>query len=280
MSAENYAMDLQFEQVSRRRQGFAQRTLTIQSDSSSLPPIPSTALLHPSGPTTPNKHVASPTASSSRSSIPRNPSSYSQIVRPKVFQPRPPINGYFTKTTMVDLTIEPEFDGPSVHEVCNQIFPHELNFLPKDLANTRTFYEYILVDSNSAEITHLGPSGNFKALSKSLRIKWWENLNYSHLEVNKIKDWFKANIHLQDMTRQEDESLLVRKNAVMSTLAGASTQEEFNYVVNNVVVNLLDDNDDLPEDASPTFVNDVDDLDYDPYKGLDINDPLLDTQPY
>ncbi|KAA0037879.1 26S proteasome regulatory subunit 4-like protein B-like [Cucumis melo var. makuwa] len=116
MSAENYAMDLQFEQVSRRRQGSAQRTLTIQSDSSSLPPIPSTALLRPSGPTTPNKRAASPAASSSRSAIPRNPSSYSQIVRPKIFQPRPPINGYFTKTTMVDLTIEPEFDGPSVQE--------------------------------------------------------------------------------------------------------------------------------------------------------------------
>ncbi|KAA0038025.1 Enzymatic polyprotein [Cucumis melo var. makuwa] len=311
MSAENYAMDLQFEQVSRRRQGSAQRTLTIQSDSSSLPPIPSTALLRPSGPTTPNKRVASPAASSSRSAIPRNPSSYSQIVRPKIFQPRPPINGYFTKTTMVDLTIEPEFDGPSVQEVCSQIFPHGFNFLPEDLSKTRTFYEYILVDSKSAEITHvpdkndpskiiysklrifrvltpsywkqgmfLGPLGNFKALSKSLRIKWWEKFNYSHLEVNKIKDWFKANIHLQDMTRQEDEAFLLTKNAVMSTLVGASTQQEFNSVVNNVVVNLSDDNDDLPEDVSPASVNNVDDLDYDPYEGLDINDPFLDTQPY
>lgn len=133
MSAENYSMDIQFEQVSRRRQGSAQRTLTIQSDHSSLPPIPSNTLLRPSGPTTPNKRAASPAASSSKSVIPRNPSSYSQIVRPKVFQPRPPINGYFTKTTMVDLTIEPEFDGPSVHEVCDQIFPHGFNFLPEDL---------------------------------------------------------------------------------------------------------------------------------------------------
>lgn len=419
MSAENYSMDIQFEQVSRRRQGSAQRTLTIQSDHSSLPPIPSNTLLRPSGPTTPNKRAASPAASSSKSVIPRNPSSYSQIVRPKVFQPRPPINGYFTKTTMVDLTIEPEFDGPSVHEVCDQIFPHGFNFLPEDLSKTRTFYEYILVDSKSAEITHvpdkndpskiiysklrifrvltpsywrqgmfvgrkfshpfkppsynyrdytkawyivfwlqaynhswfvtfckqaykmhfpnwfqnwwmyfglseeifpvevqrsyhlfqqsiyssplsktfrfalyfqipwifcwnfqLGPSGNFKTLSKSLRIKWWEKYNYSHLEVNKIKDWFKANIHLQDMTRQEDEAFLLTKNAVMTTLAGASTQQEFNSVVNNVVVNLSDDNDELPEDASPASVNNVDDLDYDPFEGIDINDPFLDTQPY
>ncbi|TYJ98086.1 hypothetical protein E5676_scaffold565G00190 [Cucumis melo var. makuwa] len=154
MSAENYAMDLQFEQVSRRRQGSAQRTLTIQSDSSSLPPIPSTALLRPSGPTTPNKRAASPAASSSRSAIPRNPSSYSQIVRPKIFQPRPPINGYFTKTTMVDLTIEPEFDGPSVQEVCSQIFPHGFNFLPEDLSKTRTFYEGCLWEENSLTLSN------------------------------------------------------------------------------------------------------------------------------
>ena len=61
MSAENYAMDLQFEQVSRRRQGSANRALTIQTDSSSLPPISSSTLLRPSRPTTPNKCVASTT---------------------------------------------------------------------------------------------------------------------------------------------------------------------------------------------------------------------------
>lgn len=52
------------------------------------------------------------------------------------------------------------------------------------------------------------------------------------------------------MTRQEDEAFLLTKNAVMTTLVGASTQQEFNSVVNNVVVNLSDDNDELPEDAS------------------------------
>lgn len=82
------------------------------------------------------------------------------------------------------------------------------------------------------------------------------------------------------MTRQEDETFLLTKNAVMTTLARASTQQEFNSVVNNVVVNLSDDNDELPEDASPASVNNVDDLDYDPFEGIDINDPFLDTQPY
>ena len=90
-------------------------------------------LLRSSSATTLNEHVASTAASSSRSPIPRNPTLFSQVVRPKVFQPRPPIHGYFTKTPIVDLTIETKFDEPSVQEVCNQIFPHGFNFLPKDL---------------------------------------------------------------------------------------------------------------------------------------------------
>ena len=74
----------------------------------------------------------------------------------------PPITGYFTKTTMVDLTIEPEFDGPSVLEVCKQIFPHGFNFLLEDLAKTRMFYEFILVDSKTAEITHVSDKNDIK----------------------------------------------------------------------------------------------------------------------
>lgn len=103
----------------------------------------------------------------------------------------------------------------------------------------------------------IGPSGNFKTLSKALCIKWWEKFNYSHLDVNMMKDWFKANIHLQDMTRKEDEAFLLTKNAVMSTLAAISSQQEFNTVVNNVVVNLSDDDDEIQAEASsPASVND------------------------
>ncbi|KAA0038279.1 hypothetical protein E6C27_scaffold270G001370 [Cucumis melo var. makuwa] len=91
MSADNYAMDIQFKQVSRFRQGSSPRALSIQTGPSSLPPYPSTTLLRPSGVSSPNKHAASPAASFSKSPILRNPSSFSQVVRSKVFQPRPPI---------------------------------------------------------------------------------------------------------------------------------------------------------------------------------------------
>lgn len=45
MSADNYAVDTSFEVVFRRRQGLAQRALSIQSGSSNPPPQPSTTLL-------------------------------------------------------------------------------------------------------------------------------------------------------------------------------------------------------------------------------------------
>ncbi|TYK19825.1 Retrotransposable element Tf2 [Cucumis melo var. makuwa] len=181
MSAENYAMDIQFEQVSRCRQGSSPRALSIQTGPSSLPPYPSTTLLRPSGVSSPNKHAASPAASFSKSPISRNSSSFSQ----------------------------------------------------------------------------LGPSDNFKALSKALRIKWWEKFDYSHLEVNKMKDWFKANIHLQDLTRREDEAFLLTKNVIMSSLIRTGFQEEFNSVVNTVAVQISNPDDSQAEVNSPASVNNV-----------------------
>lgn len=56
---------------------------------------------------------------------------------------------------MVNKTIEPKFDGPSIQEICIQIFPHGFNYLPKDISKTRTFYEFILVDTKSVETTHV-----------------------------------------------------------------------------------------------------------------------------
>ncbi|KAA0058432.1 polyprotein [Cucumis melo var. makuwa] len=321
MSAEQYAMDLQFQQVTRHRQSSTPRALIVQLGPETTLPVPSFKLLRPSRPKTPTKRATPP--ASARSPISKNASSFSQIVRPKTFQPRPSIQGYFAKTCIVDITIEPEFDGPSVQEICDQVFPRGFNFLLKEISKTRTFYEFILVDSKSAEITHvndrndpskiiysklrifriltsstwkqgmfvgkkfsqhfkpfaynyrdyvkawifcwnfqIGPNGNFKTLSKALRIKWWEKFNYSHLEVNTMK------------------------GLVQGQHSSPRYDQEFNIVVNNVVVNLSDDEDEtLAEASSPTSVNNnvvnSDEIaDYDPYNGYDINDPYLDMQPY
>ncbi|KAA0039130.1 polyprotein [Cucumis melo var. makuwa] len=77
-----------------------------------------------------------------------------------VFMPRPPITGYQTKTTLEDVVIEPKFDGPSIPEICSQIYPHGFNFFPEDIKKTRQFYEFILVDTVSVEITHIPNRNN------------------------------------------------------------------------------------------------------------------------
>ncbi|TYK23160.1 hypothetical protein E5676_scaffold142G001850 [Cucumis melo var. makuwa] len=114
MCANNYAMDLSFQIVSRRRQGSSQRNVTIGSTSD-----PSTILLRPISVT------------SNRSSS--RPQSYARTVKPAVFMPRPPVTGYQTKTTLEDVVIEPEFDGPFLLEICSQVYPHGFNFFRKIL---------------------------------------------------------------------------------------------------------------------------------------------------
>ncbi|KAA0037025.1 polyprotein [Cucumis melo var. makuwa] len=137
MCADNYAMDLSFQTVSRRRQGSSQRNLTNGST-----PYPSTTLLRPISAATSNRLAS-------------RPQSYAQTIKPAVFMPRPPVTGYQTKTTLEDVVIEPEFDGPSVPEISSQVYPHGFNFFPEDIKKTRQFYEFILVDTVSAEITHI-----------------------------------------------------------------------------------------------------------------------------
>lgn len=69
------------------------------------------------------------------------------------------------------MTIELEFDGPSIQEICYQIFPHGFNNLPEDISKTRIFYEFILVDTKSIESTHvLDRSNPSKIIYSKLRI--------------------------------------------------------------------------------------------------------------
>ncbi|KAA0060292.1 hypothetical protein E5676_scaffold318G00160 [Cucumis melo var. makuwa] len=85
------------------------------------------------------------------------------------------------------------------------------------------------------------------------------------------------------MTRQEDEASLLTKNAVMSSLAGVGSQEEFNFVVNTVAVQISDPDDLQAEANSPISINNVieedDEDDFNSYVDYDINDPFLDSQP-
>ncbi|KAA0050193.1 Enzymatic polyprotein [Cucumis melo var. makuwa] len=154
MCADNYAMDLSFQTVSRHRQGSSQRNLTIGST-----PDPSTTLL-----------------------------SYARTVKPVVFMPRPPVTRYQTKTTLEDVVIEPEFDEPSVLEICSQVYPYGFNFFPKDIKKTRQFYEFILVDTFSVEITHIPDRNNSKKIVYS-KLNFFRVLTPSHWPQGMYVPW-------------------------------------------------------------------------------------------
>ena len=58
-----------------------------------------------------------------------------------------------------------------------------------------------------------------------------------------MKDWFKANVHLQDILVKKTKHSFSPKNVVMSSLVGAGSQKEFNSVINTIVVQIFDPND-------------------------------------
>ncbi|KAA0062815.1 polyprotein [Cucumis melo var. makuwa] len=161
MCTDNYAMDLSFQKVSRRRQGASQRNLTIGSN-----PDPSTTLLRPISAATSNRSAS-------------KPQTYARTVKPAMFMPRPPVIRYQTKTTLEDVDIEPEFNGPSVLEIGSHVYPHGFNFFLKDIKKTRQFYEFILVDTVSAETTHIPDRNNLEKIVYS-KLKNFRVLTPSH----------------------------------------------------------------------------------------------------
>ena len=85
------------------------------------------------------------------------PTTNSQTVTPdKRLVPRPEIKSYFQKPIVVyDPIIEPKYQSLTSEETVSKIFPKDFNFLPEDLKKSRKFYEFILVDTESVEITHV-----------------------------------------------------------------------------------------------------------------------------
>ncbi|TYK23161.1 Retrotransposable element Tf2 [Cucumis melo var. makuwa] len=170
MCTDNYAMDLSFQTVSQSRQGSSRRNVIIGSNSN-----PSTTLLRPIS-------VATSNSSASR------PQSYAQTVKPAVFMPRPLVTEYQTKTTLEDVVIEPEFDRPFVPEICSQVYPHGFNFFSKDIKKTRQFYEFILVDTVSIEITHIPDRNNPEKIVYS-KLKNFRVLTSSHWPQGMYVPW-------------------------------------------------------------------------------------------
>ena len=134
------------------------------------------------------------------------------------FSPVPEIRTYFQRSvTIPEALVEPEYDDPKIREVVKKAYPSGFFYIPEDLHKTIRFYEFILVDTNFVEITHIlsrdDPSTmrfcvyfqipliltwNFqiketedqiKQVFKTIKIKWWDKYTYTHADIKAIKVW-------------------------------------------------------------------------------------------
>lgn len=51
--------------------------------------------------------------------------------------------------------VEPKFQGLDLKETISTMYLEGFKFIPEDLRKTRTFYEFILVDTKFVEITYI-----------------------------------------------------------------------------------------------------------------------------
>ena len=95
----------------------------------------------------------------------------------KRFVPAPKIKIYFKKPIVVyDPITEFKYQSLTLDETISKIFLKSLNFHSKDLRKTIKFYEFILVDTNSIEITHV-PNKNDSSNFSYLKLKTFKTIN-------------------------------------------------------------------------------------------------------
>ena len=75
--------------------------------------------------------------------------------------------------------IEKEWKNSSPRDLVQQLFPPSFQYLPHDSKKTRTFYEFILVDTDSIEVTHNTDKDN--------------NIIFSRVKILKVLSIFEWN---------------------------------------------------------------------------------------
>ena len=92
-------------------------------------------------------------------------------------------NQYVKKPKTLEIAfIEPKFNHEEIPKILPYIFPQGVNFNSNDPLKTRQFYEFILVDTNSVEITHNTDKNNPQRIAFS---------KCQILRVMTIADWNK-----------------------------------------------------------------------------------------
>ena len=87
--------------------------------------------------------------------------------------------------------IEKEWNNISPRDLAQQLFPPSFHYLPYGFKQTRTFYEFILVDTDSIEVTHNTDKDN--------------NIIYSRVKILKVlttSEWNQPFYKLKSFSRQ------------------------------------------------------------------------------
>ena len=78
-----------------------------------------------------------------------------QIITPMATPAPKPTNSYINKNNFSSvLQMESEYWEKNPFKAIAKVFPPEFHFKPTTINKTRTFYEFILIDSDSVSIKH------------------------------------------------------------------------------------------------------------------------------
>ena len=146
MTADSYVMHAGFTLVTRSKAKHAS-----QNQSEVITPSrPSASSTRPSA-VTPSRPIVS-----FASKGPFVSSTYSDTVVPIRFSPVPKIKTHFKKyVSLPEALVQSEYDNIKISEIVKKAYPLGFFYIPQDLHKTRKFYEFILVDTKSVEITHI-----------------------------------------------------------------------------------------------------------------------------
>lgn len=106
-------------------------------------------------------------------------------------------------------------------------------------------------------------------ITKILKIKWWDNFNFQHATITKVKEWFSKNEYLQEIDIKINAKFLNDKSKLLAALAQTTSEADFQKILA-----LTASSSSLSTSPPPSVEDEAEEeLDY------DLNDPYLDSQP-
>ncbi|KAL5165064.1 hypothetical protein HKD37_18G050258 [Glycine soja] len=157
-----------------------------------------------------------------------------QIITPTTTPAPKPSNNYIYKNKFSNvLQMELEYWDKNPFKATTKAFPPEFHFKPIANNKTRTFYEFILIDSNSVSIKHfkdpndplLNTHSTIQILKGHAFVKWWNQFDTTKAELDKVKIWFKAHPKFLKASDLETSLFLNQKSKLVAFLAGSKSKD-------------------------------------------------------